>query len=102
MRLADVDETTTDPHVWGRTFPRHYDLYLRTVDTQRTRHGGSEAFQKLDADPLWRELYAGYPFGIDYREERGHAFMLQDQRETDQQPATLHVPQSPDPSTRNA
>jgi nitrite reductase (cytochrome c-552) len=83
LRLAPIDETTTDPKEWGKSFPREYDTYLRTVDIQRTHYGGSENIQKLDADPLLRTIFAGYAFSIDYREERGHAYMLQDQRETE-------------------
>jgi len=83
FKLVEVTEETIDPAVWGRNFPRQYDSYRRTVDTARTRHGGSEAFQKLDDDPRWRVLFAGYAFSIDYREERGHAYMLSDQRETE-------------------
>jgi len=49
------------------------------VDIERTTHGGSEAFQKLDEDPMWRDIFKGYAFGVDYREERGHAYMLSDQ-----------------------
>jgi nitrite reductase (cytochrome c-552) len=83
FRLVELDEQTIDPALWGKNFPRQYDAYLRTVDTVRTRHGGSEAFQKLDDDARWRLLFAGYAFSIDYREERGHAYMLSDQRETE-------------------
>ncbi len=83
LRLANVDETTIDPAVWGQNFPRQYDSYKRTVDIARTRFGGSEAIQKLDQDPRLRTLFAGYAFSIDYREERGHAYMLSDQRETE-------------------
>jgi nitrite reductase (cytochrome c-552) len=82
FRLADLTEETIDPATWGKNFPRQYDGYKRTVDTVRTKHGGSEAFQKLDAEPLLRRIFAGYAFSIDYREERGHAFMLQDQDST--------------------
>jgi nitrite reductase (cytochrome c-552) len=81
--LTGLDETTVDPAEWGKNFPRQYDGYLRTVDVVRTTHGGSEAFQKLDEDPAWRTIFAGYAFSIDYREERGHAYMLSDQRETE-------------------
>ncbi len=81
--VVQLDETVEDPAEWGKNFPRQYDSYLRTVDTQRTKHGGSEAFQKLDEHPVWRELFAGYAFGVDFREERGHAYMLSDQRETE-------------------
>lgn len=79
FELVKLTEDTIDPREWGKNFPRQYDGYLRTVDIQRTRHGGSEAFQKLDEDPRWRTLFQGYAFSVDYREERGHAFMLSDQ-----------------------
>ena len=83
LRIVDLDETTVDPVQWGKNFPRQFDSYKRTVDIERTRHGGSEAIQKLDQDPRLRTLFAGYAFSIDYREERGHAYMLSDQRETE-------------------
>ncbi len=79
FRVVEISEETIDPAEWGKNYPRQYDGYLRTVDTVRTRHGGSEAFQKLDEDPVWRTIFAGYAFGVDYREERGHAYMLSDQ-----------------------
>ena len=83
FQVANIDETVVNPAEWGKNFPRQYDSYLRTVDTVRTRHGGSDAFQKLDVDPRWRELFKGYAFGVDYREERGHAYMLADQDMTE-------------------
>jgi nitrite reductase (cytochrome c-552) len=82
LELVRLTEDTIDPAEWGKNFPRQYDGYRRTVDVQRTRHGGSEAFQKLDEDPRWRRIFRGYAFGLDYREERGHAYMLSDQDET--------------------
>lgn len=83
FRVTDLTEKTVDPKEWGKNFPRQYDGYLRTVDVERTKFGGSEAFQHLDEDPVWRHIFAGYAFSIDYREERGHAYMLSDQRETE-------------------
>ncbi len=83
FRVVDITEATVDPVLWGKNFPRQYDSYIRTVDMERTTHGGSEAFQKLDEFPAWRVLFDGYAFSIDYREERGHAYMLSDQRETE-------------------
>jgi nitrite reductase (cytochrome c-552) len=82
LELVKLTEDTIDPAEWGKNFPRQYDGYRRTVDTERTRHGGSEAFQKLDENPRWRRIFRGYAFGLDYREERGHAYMLSDQDET--------------------
>ncbi|MFZ4576488.1 MAG: ammonia-forming cytochrome c nitrite reductase subunit c552, partial [Phycisphaerales bacterium] len=89
--IAQVTENTIDPAEWGRNFPRQYDSYRRTVDQERTKYGGSEAFQKLDDDAQWKLLFSGYAFAIDYREERGHAYMLQDQRETER----VHKKQQP-------
>src|SRR6476661_6985133 len=43
LKIVNVDEQTTDPEVWGTNWPREYESYLRTVDTTRTRYGGSEA-----------------------------------------------------------
>jgi nitrite reductase (cytochrome c-552) len=82
VRVVELTEATTDPAEWGKNFPREYDGYKRTVDTQRTRYGGSEAFSKLEEDPAWRRIFAGYAFGVDYREERGHAYSLEDQKQT--------------------
>jgi nitrite reductase (cytochrome c-552) len=82
LELVKLTEDTIKPAEWGKNFPRQYDGYRRTVDTARTRHGGNEAFQRLDEDPRWRRIFKGYAFGLDYREERGHAYMLSDQEET--------------------
>ena len=76
FKLVDLTEDTIDPAEWGKNFPRQYDGYRRTVDIERTKHGGSEAFDKLEADPRWRVLFAGYAFSVDYREERGHAYKI--------------------------
>jgi nitrite reductase (cytochrome c-552) len=83
FNIVELTEATVDPAEWGKNYPRQYDSYRRTVDIERTRHGGSEAFQKLDADPLWRTIFKGYAFAVDYREERGHAYMLADQEQTE-------------------
>jgi nitrite reductase (cytochrome c-552) len=83
FQVVTLDETTIDPAVWGQNYPYQYDGYKRTVDIERTRYGGSEAYQKIDEDKRWREIFKGYPFGVDYREERGHAYMLIDQKETE-------------------
>ena len=85
VRVVEVNETTTDPAEWGKNWPRHYDKYQQTADVTRTRYGGSEAMpqQKLDRDPWLRRMYAGYAFSIDFRDRRGHAYMLYDQEQTE-------------------
>ncbi|HRW09143.1 MAG TPA: ammonia-forming cytochrome c nitrite reductase subunit c552 [Caldilineaceae bacterium] len=83
FRVVDLSEEITDPAEWGKNYPRQYDSYQRTVDIERTRYGGSEAFQKVEEDTRWQTIFNGYAFGFDYREDRGHAYMLVDQRDTE-------------------
>jgi len=81
VKLVDITEDTIDPAEWGKNFPRQYDGYLRTADNQRSGHGGSDGLapSKLEADPRLRRIFAGYAFSVDFRERRGHAYMLSDQ-----------------------
>jgi nitrite reductase (cytochrome c-552) len=83
FRVVPITNATIDPAEWGKNYPRQFDSYKQTVDIARTRYGGSEAFQRLDEFPRYRLLFAGYPFSIDYREDRGHAYMLSDQEQTE-------------------
>ena len=85
VRLVEVDEATSDPVPWGVNFPYQFDTYKRSVDSSRNEHGGSSAMaaSKLETFPWLKRLYAGYAFAIDYRELRGHAYMLHDQEVTD-------------------
>ena len=99
-RVVELDDDTTDPAVWGKNFPMQYDSYRRTVDQVRTRYGGSEAVprtpsavdprsvvaqSRLEEDPRLKTMWAGYAFATDFREERGHAYMLDDQTFTGRQ-----------------
>lgn len=83
FRVVELSEAVTDPAEWGKNYPHQYDSYQRTVDIERTRYGGSEAFQKVEEDTRWQTIFNGYAFGFDYREDRGHAYMLIDQRDTE-------------------
>ncbi|MCX7719420.1 MAG: ammonia-forming cytochrome c nitrite reductase subunit c552 [Candidatus Sumerlaeaceae bacterium] len=100
FRVVELTDETVDPAVWGKNFPMQYDMYRRTVDQVRTRFGGSEAVprtptaadprsvvsqSRLEEDPRLKTLWAGYPFAADFREERGHAYMLDDQTFTKRQ-----------------
>lgn len=102
FRVVEIGELEDDPAVWGKNFPQQYDSYLRTVDQTRTKYGGSEAVlrkpddvdprdvtaqSKLEEDPRLKKMWAGYAFSVDFREERGHAYMLSDQIHTKRQQA---------------
>jgi len=87
VRMVEVTEDTTDPKAWGINWPAQYDGYLRTSLPTKTRfggHGGSEALpeEKIERDPWLRRMFLGYAFSIDYRDRRGHAYMLEDQEAT--------------------
>ena len=101
--VVELTDDIDDPAVWGRNFPLQYEGYLRTVDQQRTRYGGSEAVprtpskadprsivaqSRLEEDPRLKTMWAGYAFAVDFREERGHAHMLADQTFTERQQVT--------------
>jgi nitrite reductase (cytochrome c-552) len=101
-RVVELTDETIDPAIWGKNFPFQYDAYRRTTDIQRTRYGGSEAMprtpsqadprsivaqSRLEEDPRLKIMWAGYAFARDFREERGHAFMLDDQTYTERQQA---------------
>jgi len=95
VQLVEVGENDTDPAKWGINWPKQYDSYKLTALSTRTRfggHGGSEALpeQKIERDPWLKRMFLGYAFSIDYRDRRGHAYMLADQEETDR----LTKPQS--------
>ncbi|MHB9029087.1 MAG: ammonia-forming cytochrome c nitrite reductase subunit c552 [Candidatus Latescibacterota bacterium] len=86
-QLVAVTEDDTDPADWGVNWPRQYETYTRTALPTRTRfggHGGSEALpaEKIERDPWLKRMFAGYAFSIDYRDRRGHAYMLADQEST--------------------
>src|SRR3954468_19059120 len=102
FRVVELNDEIDDPAVWGKNFPLQYDDYRRTVDQQRTRYGGSEAEprtpsqadprsvvaqSRIEEDPRLKTMWAGYAFAKDFREERGHAFMLDDQTYTERQQA---------------
>jgi nitrite reductase (cytochrome c-552) len=87
VRLVEVTENDTDPAKWGINWPLQLDGYKRTALPTKTRfggHGGSEALpeQKLDRHPWLKRMFLGYAFSIDYRDRRGHAYMLHDQEAT--------------------
>lgn len=83
VRLAEVTEISTDPEPWGRNWPNQFDGWKATAGDKF--YGGASAMpqSKLDKHPWLKRLYAGYAFSIDYREARGHAYMLYDQGVTE-------------------
>lgn len=88
LKLVNVDNNTTDPKVWGSNWPRQLDGYQRTVDRTHTRYGGADGSEaesapsRIERDPWLKRMFLGYAFSIDFRDRRGHAYMLADQEQT--------------------
>jgi nitrite reductase (cytochrome c-552) len=95
VRVVDVTENDTDAAKWGQNWPAQYDGYKKTALRTATKYGGhagSEALpdEKIERDPWLKRMFLGYAFSIDYRDRRGHAYMLFDQEHTQR----LSKPQS--------
>ena len=88
--MVELTDDTEDPAIWGKTFRSNTTPTKKTVDQSPTKYGGSESLaptpsQRIHApssrNPRSRKtralkkMWAGYAFAIDFREERGHAFM---------------------------
>ena len=80
---------------------------MKAGRVMRSKYGGSDSIphtpttndprtvvtqSKIEQDPRLKKMWAGYAFAIDFREERGHAYMLDDQTFTGRQ-------QKPQPGT---
>ena len=98
--LPQVTDDVDDPAVWGKLYPLQYELYLKTKEMQPTKYGGSiptphtpteadprtvTAQSKSEVDAGLRTMWSGYAFAVDFREDRGHAYMLEDQKYTKRQ-----------------
>jgi nitrite reductase (cytochrome c-552) len=97
FRVVELNDTIDDPAVWGRNYPLHYAAYLRTAEMVPTKYGGSAAVErtptpddprtvtsrsKIEKDPRLKQMWAGYPFAVDFREKRGHIYNFVDQQYT--------------------
>jgi len=91
MKKAEIADGTIDPAEWGKEYPAQYRLWKMTGEPtpagkSKYKRGfdvGEERRDKLDEYPFLALLNNGWGFGNEYREPRGHYFMLQDQLEVD-------------------
>ncbi|MBJ6726287.1 ammonia-forming cytochrome c nitrite reductase subunit c552 [Geomesophilobacter sediminis] len=91
MKATEIPEGTIDPAAWGKVYPVEYDMWKSTgqptpAGKSRYKKGydvGEARPDKLDEYPFLALLYNGWGFGSEYKEPRGHYFMVQDQLEVD-------------------
>lgn len=81
--IKPIAEDEARNEVWGENFPRQYETYMQTLDTNfASKHGGSKEIDYLERIPELVILWAGYPFSKDYKQGRGHAYAVKDIRNT--------------------
>lgn len=91
VKTGVIADGTIDPAQWGKVYPVEYDLWKKTGEPtpagkSRYKHGydvGEPMRDKLDQFPFLALLYNGWGFGVEYKEPRGHVYMVQDQLEVD-------------------
>ncbi len=78
---VNISENEPRNEVWGENFPLEYQSSLQTLDTTfASFQGGSAMRDVLEEDPNLVILFAGYGFSKDYNQGRGHAYAIDDIR----------------------
>ncbi|MDR1702552.1 MAG: ammonia-forming cytochrome c nitrite reductase subunit c552, partial [Sporomusaceae bacterium] len=78
-------EQKHDLAVWEKSYPLQYQSYLKMKEMapSPTGYGGSVfPVQKSEMQPEMKTLFKGMPFSVDYSEDRGHVYTLDDLKET--------------------
>jgi len=77
--LHEIKPAEMDAAKWGLSFPRQYDSWQRTQDTEFiTKYGGGRERNYLRTTPQYVLLFAGYGFSKEYKQARGHWFSIED------------------------
>jgi nitrite reductase (cytochrome c-552) len=87
--------------VWGENFPREFETFLKTKDTDfKSKYAGNAPRDLLAETPELAVLWAGYAFSKDYKQARGHSWAIHDVRQSlrtgQPQPGTCWTCKSPD------
>lgn len=99
--VSEIPEWEPRNEVWGQNFPRQYESYMRTADTNfASKYFGSKHIDYLEKYPELVVMWAGYAFARDYNQGRGHYYAVEDPRRTlrtvQPQPATCWTCKSTD------
>ena len=91
--VTTVKALEPDSSLWGLNYPNEYaSLLLTAGNNTATKYGGSAQKSYLTEDPRLVILFAGYSFGKDYNQPRGHQNTLIDVRGTKRlDPKTTHA-----------
>jgi nitrite reductase (cytochrome c-552) len=91
VKVGEIPENEFDPEEWGKVYPIHYELWLKTREPKKKgqstyRRGWDDdriVYDRLSEFPFSALLYNGWGFGIEYNEPRGHYYAVIDQIEID-------------------
>jgi len=79
--VKPIDKWETRNEVWGENFPKEFESYLKTLDTNFvSKYAGSMFRDYLSESPNLVILWAGYGFSKEYNQGRGHAYAIRDIR----------------------
>lgn len=79
--VREIPDWEPRNEIWGENFPKEWESYRRTLDTDYvSQHGGSARVDYLEEFPELVVLWAGYPFSLEYNQGRGHAHAVNDIR----------------------
>lgn len=84
VKVTKIPAGEYDPAVWGQVYPLQYESYKKNADKSPspTGYGGSVKVQKSEQMPELLVNFKGMPFSVDYTEDLGHVFAMEDFRET--------------------
>ncbi len=86
--------------VWGENFPREFQSYYQTADSNfQSKYNGNAMIDMLEVDPRMVVLWAGYGFSKDYNQGRGHYYAIEDIHNTLRTGAPTNENEGPMPST---
>lgn len=77
--MVEIKQGEPRNEEWGKNFPREYQSYIQTLDTNfRSKYNGNAVIDMLEIDPRLVVLWAGYAFSKDYKQGRGHYYAVTD------------------------
>lgn len=100
-QITPLPKWETKNEIWGQYYPREYESFLKTKDTNfKSKYNGSATIDLLNKNPNLVVLWAGYAFSKDYNQARGHFYAIEDIKKTlrtdPSTPGTCWTCKSPD------
>lgn len=86
VKISKIDKMEYAPEKWGINYPIQYEMTMKTKEKTPANKSyykkgydtDGKIYDKLSEFPFLALLYAGWGFGIEYNEPRGHYYMLED------------------------